>query len=156
MTKKIKFSRWRTWKFFKIKISKINLAYFWFEFGCSTIFHRKANLLSKHWYLFYEIPSMDCWDIKLFMNHGLQKVKNFWPPLKKFGGVKKIFFCIFVLSVYRTTYIPKIIQFRVGPVKSCVHLTWNAPDIPHKGKEKSFMKLLGSIIFIKILDIIIL
>ena len=65
---------------------------------------------------------MDCWDIKLFMNHGLQKVENFWPPLKKFGGVKKIFFCIFVLSVYRTTYIPKIIQFRVGPVKNCPFL----------------------------------
>ena len=72
---------------------------------------------------------MDCWDIKLFMNHGLQKVENFWPPLKKFGGVKKIFFCIFVMSVYRTTYLPKIIQFRVGPVKSCVHLTWNAPEV---------------------------
>ena len=31
------------------------------------------------------------------------------------------------MSVNMTTHIPKIIQFRVRPIKACVHFAWNAP-----------------------------
>ena len=61
---------------------------------------------------------------------------RFYPwiaEIQNYSWTKKIFFCIFVLSVYRTTYIPKIIQFRVGPVKNCPFLRTLDMECPING-----------------------